>query len=289
MTKDRDQEKTKTYKISSREFETTTKIRLEDTFDENEITLVDELPPPTINHNEQEEDSVTTKLNIEVTQREQAARPPRIKEPSSISYKIKKIEAGIGVKKESYFTKKCHEFTNAIKAIDLNKRTAKIAFLTFGSLILLLTLIIGSGYFFTSKKEIKTEKIVVFPKSEQLKLSPLEVLNTNGDLLNSKTITAGSDMYLKFNVTNFNVSAPEILKLEVAIRIFSNKGRLILYKPSFLRYTGKIDKETSQLEIKTKLDFHKDITLGYYRVVLDVTEINTQKQASLYGRFKVVP
>jgi len=289
MTKDKYQDKTKTYKINQRQFETTTKIRLEDTFDENEITLVEERPPYTTTQEEQEEDSVTTKLNIEVTQREQVARPPRTKEPSSISYKIKKIEAGIPVKGKSFFTNKINALANAIKAIDLNKRTAKIALLTFGSLILLLTLIIGSGLFFTNKKEIKSEQQVVFHKSEQLLLSPLEFINERGEPLSSKTITAGSDLYLKFYVKDFNVSIPETLKLEVSIRVFSYKGSLILYKPSFLRYTGKIDKETSQLEIKTKMDFHKDITLGFYRVVLDVTEVNTQKQASLYGRFKIAP
>jgi len=296
--------KKKDDKDESKSYDTTTTININETYDDDdEITLKDELPEPEsveeISEPE-EESSVTAKLEKRNTESEISLVTRHLKQIEKNIYE-NQTEFGI-LSKIKYFGKLCwlvflrqlEKIINAIKKLQINNRTIIIALAIIGGLIVAAVLVltvkrITKTLQTETKKGLQRQKPLKLAKVTNLRLSPLEFHAITGDKIDPKNIKPGSNFYLNFYVMDWSAGKNEKLSLSTDARAYSGSGKLELFAPGYIDYVGKVDKEKDKMLVRTRVDLAKDIPPGFYRLVMSVTELGTQRRSSIRARFKVVP
>ena len=184
-----------------------------------------------------------------------------------------------------------------IAKMKFDRRTIKVLVISGLILVGLLVLIIGTGALINKFKAIGTKNknnpqrtfVATASKIKGIKLSPLEFYTIKNEKLDTKKIKAGSAAILKFTVLDWHTSNDKKLNLDVDIRIYSSNGRLEVFQPKYLNFSSKTNKTEDKVLVTTKLNFSKDIPLGFYRVIISVTEKATQRQSNLQARLKLIP
>jgi len=295
---------TQSKKGDPKNIDTTTTLNINDAYDEDEITLKEELPEPkeveVSSESDEEESSITVKLEKKHTETEISLITKQLQQVEKNIYENEK-EFGI-FNRILYFFKLCWliclRFLDAviktIKNIPINKRTLIIASAIIGGLIVAAILVL------TVKRITKTIKIetkVALPykktikpvKITNLKLSPITHHSLKGDKVDPNNIIVGSTIYLNFHVMDWHVGKNEKLNLSADVRVYTTEGKLELFTPEYMSFIDMADKKKDKILMRTRLALSPDIPPGYYRIVVRVTELSTLRRANLQTRIKVVP
>jgi hypothetical protein len=297
-------------------FDTTTRLNVNDTFDDDEITLVEELPPieDTQEINEVfEEESVTEKLSIEEedTEKEVSVVSKQLKnietklkttsKEDTIPYKIVSFFKLIALITLQFFGK----FINWVAGLRLNRKINLRQKLSFKNKTVIWTIIgIVCGLLLIATVSIMIKKFPSWtgksgPKGKHsiskgvnnvqpLRLSPAKFLNLRGEKVNPKAIKKGSTFEMFFYAVKWNTSPKDNLKLNADIRIYAHSGKLVLYQPGFATLSSKTDRFKERIEVKTRIKLSKNLGLGYYRVLITVTEASTQRKANVQTRIRII-
>lgn len=284
----------KNQKRRDKSFETTTRLHLSDTYEDDEITLKEELPEPPVNERtHEEEDSVTVKLS----------RPTP--EGSVVARQLKKIQSGL-VEREGEGNALCRiksflkflsvtsgrvlaRVVRRLSRISLRqRRTQLVAGVIAVVLVAGLVLFVCEWWGDTGSTQ-GDRRGMVFGKVAPLKLSPVTLTDLGGGEVPARKIRAGRSVELTFYVLRWNATADEQLKLTADVRVYAGTGKLLVYQPAFLRYAERTDPKRERVRVKTRLNLDKGLAPGYYRVLITVTETATGQKANIVKRIKVVP
>lgn len=167
-------------------------------------------------------------------------------------------------------------------------------FLIMASGILVLTVMAGLYFARGNNQHTSTSQPITrdkktlknLPKNAaRFKLSQLDFLKTDGTPTVPALIKAGETLDLRFYVQPLGVAKLAKKDLTADIRIYSLAGELLVYQHNY------VDMAASQSDGKVKILTHitlaKETPTGQYRVMIDVNDSETGRQASLQGRFQV--
>lgn len=286
----------------TKRFDTTTKLNLHATFDEDEVTIRDEIPDPeSIDELNDYEKSVTEKLplcetseNLDISEKLHRIEN-NLREPTrddALSQKMLNFIKLIAL----VFLESLSKWVNKILKIRVGKKSVKILILATGTLLFLIgfILLINKTIHHFGNRSLSQKKSSITRTLEQaqivpIKLSPVELYSLKEEKLNSNNVKAGSSLLMICYVTSWNAKPDEKLSLSADVRIYSGRGKLEVYGPNYLEYSSTQNTSKDKIKIKTKLKLSDDIPLGYYRVLITVTELSTQRKANIQTRIKVVP
>lgn len=255
-----------------KKFDTTSRLNLEDTFDEDEVTLVDELVEPnSVPEKKRREESVTERL------------------PNT---KAKIVKAKVAEAKVAKTIKEIPVVQKIRKPpIKLSPQAKKYVFMAVVAVPILVGLIFLSNLAMTCQKKkslIAVDPTKALSRTIPLELSKVEFVDLNGEKIDDKNIPVNTYFTMRFNLLSWDARADEKLDLKADIRIYSQKNQLLVFQPEYAKFSQSADVKKDKMLIQTKLRFSNKSELGFYRVFITVKENTTQRQNSVQSRIRVV-
>lgn len=249
-----------------KKFDTTSRLNLEDTFDEDEITLVDEIvDPDAVPEKKRREESITEKLP------NAKARLTQVKSPMT----AEKIPVAPKPQKPPV------HLSDLLKKINLSAKAKRTIFIG------LVTIPVLVGLIFLSNSP-KTDPTKAESRTIPLELSKVEFMGLDGEKIDDKNIPVNTYFIMKFYALSWDARADEKLDLKADIRVYSHKNQLLVFKPEYAKFLQSADMKQDKVLIQTKLRFSDKSDLGFYRIFITVKENTTQRQNSVQSRIRVV-
>jgi len=294
-------------KKSSKKFDTTTTLNINDVYGEEEITLKEELSDINEYQTEEiEDESVTAKIPQKKDQKEISGVSKKLKQINQQIYEddkhvnflnsLKNFLEKNGLVFVSFFSSLWSNINKVVREKSFKKIVwTRTKLIIVANIIILAILVILIFIFmgqkpkpkkFTPKNLPGHEKALSLSATHDLELSTINYIDLNGKKLLPQRILAGSTFYLDFYVMKWNKT--EKLNLKVAIRVYTEAGKLELYNPNFIFFSEPADMTKDKIRVRTKMNLSKNIPLGNYRVVISLTEISTLRRATLQTRMNII-
>lgn len=161
--------------------------------------------------------------------------------------------------------------------------------LTIAVLLILCVIICGIVVFSHNNTRTKASHIEVLNTEgvRNIRLSPLLITDTGRNILNSKELPAGRPFYAEFDVLDWNEQLGQRLDLSLDVRVFSEKGKIELFRPDLVRYAQGTDAKTEKVHVKVYFNFTREALSGEYRLSFAVTEMATQRKAVMETRITI--
>lgn len=246
-----------------KKFDTTSRLNLEDTFDEDEVTLVDEIVDPnTVPEKKRREESITEKL------------------PNAKAI-LAKAKAHMTIEKIPINQKPPVRLSDLLKKINLSAKAKRNIFIGLVAVPVLV------GLIFLSNRP-KTDPTKAESRILPLELSKVEFVDLDGGKIDDKNIPVNTYFIMKFYALSWDARADEELDLKADIRVYSHKNQLLVFKPEYAKFLQSADMKQNKVLIQTKLRFSDKSDLGFYRIFITVKESTTQRQNSVQSRIRVV-
>lgn len=264
-------------KKKNQDIETTPLIDMNDTFDEEDVTIRESSP----DLEEDDDESVTVKLKAP---EEQTAVSKRIKmiqkrhQEQSVAKELSSLVSNLGEQALKLWPKK---FPAAIKWG---------AFALAGLILALMVV-----FLWPERKIVPVGKTLTQKKAESRKSGPgvkftaVTYWTAEGEPIQNKRVQRGKPVHLKFNVTRWQTGKNKETHIVVDTRIYDARGKLVLFQPRVIKYIGRADPKLDHLAVDTRFFFKKTATPGYYRVQLSVLDRQSNKQGHMQTKFKLMP
>ena len=289
---------------SSKKFDTTTRLDVRSTFEQDEITLVEEFQDPESSVFS-EEDSVTAKVVREDLVEEESKVSKRLKEISNQKYELNASKHIFETAKKAF--EGVAKPAKSVRSVELPKQSAKrelklplkiqrghVIFVSgvLLSILILLTAVVLKNREGSNETTIQTENSKRGNQSVKyapLKLSPLNVLDISFKKIEGNTLAAGQRVNLKFSIQDWQSADKDRAQIDVDLHVYGVGGKMIYFKPKLFSFDSMVNHDVEQLAVNTWIDFAKSTPPGLYRVVVTVQERSSQRKAELQSNLRIIP
>ncbi len=284
--------------------ETTTRLNVNDTYGEEEITLVEEEPPVSQALLESEDDGDSVTLRMREVLRRAAPRGDGQNRRVAIENRLRAIE-----KRAAQNISIGHHVFSALSGTKnlamllvqaLRQRIKKISWrqilkskravgIGLGLVIIVVLLfILGLTCGHSSQnKTIYNADALDTSGLRVLDLSALSFKDPRGAVLNPQALVAGQPFFVHFDVLEWNEQPGKQLELVVDLRVYAQAGKIELYKPALVKYGQVTDMSQDKVHVKIRFDFTKEAPPDDYRLSFAVREQATQKVAFVESKVTI--
>lgn len=124
--------------------------------------------------------------------------------------------------------------------------------------------------------------------AQGFKPSALEFLDESGQPVSAMSLLPGNTVVLRFRANPTQVPGDKPLPVKASFRLYALSGELLVNRHEIATFEDTLDTGREKLVVETKLHLAENTPLGIYRVMIDITNTHSGRQASVQGRIKVV-